>query len=52
MNFIQALEKELLAHRNAENAIKMEAYMKDNFPYLGIKIEQSRIIFKTTMEKT
>lgn len=46
MNFIQELEKELLAHRNPENAIKMEAYMKDNFPYLGIKTEQRRTILK------
>jgi 3-methyladenine DNA glycosylase AlkD len=51
MNFIQALEKELLAHRNADNAIKMEAYMKDNFHYLGIKTEQRRIILKQLWKK-
>lgn len=51
MNFIQELEKELLAHRNAENATKMEAYMKNNFTFLGIKTENRRAILKHIWKK-
>ncbi len=46
MNFITALELELTANRNPENALKMENYMKNNFPFLGVKTEQRRTILK------
>ena len=51
MNFIQELEKELFVHRNTENATKMEAYMKNNFTFLGIKTENRRAILKHLWKK-
>ncbi|MFD0696098.1 DNA alkylation repair protein [Paenibacillus sp. GCM10027628] len=35
--YTDKLEAHLRAHRHAENAPSMEAYMKNNFPFLGIK---------------
>lgn len=34
-------------HRNEENAIPMSKYMKNYFPFLGIKTPERRMIFKT-----
>lgn len=34
-------------HRNEENAIPMTKYMKNHFPFLGIKTPERRLLFKT-----
>lgn len=46
MNFIETLDLVLNQNRNAEMAIPMENYMKNNFPFLGIKAELRREIMK------
>ncbi len=51
MTFIDALEKALREHSNKENAVPMEHYMKNNFPFLGIKAEKRRAICKTVWLK-
>jgi 3-methyladenine DNA glycosylase AlkD len=51
MNFKEELIKELKANSNREIAIPMENYMKNNFPFLGIKTENRRTIFKAVYEK-
>ncbi len=51
MSFINNLEHDLHQKANRENAFPMENYMKNNFPFLGIKTEERRTIFKTNYEK-
>jgi len=51
MNFIQELETELIRLKNAENAEKMEAYMKHHFSFLGIKTETRRAVFHDLYKK-
>ena len=46
MNFILALETAFAANKNSENAFAMAKYMKNNFPFFGIKTEERRRIFK------
>lgn len=46
MNFILALETAFTANKNPENAFAMAKYMKNNFPFIGIKTEERRRIFK------
>ena len=46
MNFILALENAFAANKNPENAFAMAKYMKNNFPFFGIKTEERRRIFK------
>ncbi|RKS94031.1 DNA-7-methylguanine glycosylase [Flavobacterium limicola] len=46
MNFILALENVFEANQNPENAFAMTKYMKNNFPFFGIKTEERRRIFK------
>ncbi|MDI5896303.1 DNA alkylation repair protein [Flavobacterium algoritolerans] len=46
MNFILALETDFTANKNPENAFAMAKYMKNNFPFFGIKTEERRRIFK------
>jgi len=46
MNFISSLEKAFKENSNAENAIAMSKYMKNNFAFFGIKTEERRRIFK------
>jgi 3-methyladenine DNA glycosylase AlkD len=46
MNFILSLEKAFEANQNPENAFAMAKYMKNNFPFFGIKTEERRSIFK------
>jgi 3-methyladenine DNA glycosylase AlkD len=46
MNFILALENAFVANKNPENAFAMAKYMKNNFPFFGIKTEKRRRIFK------
>ncbi len=33
-------------HRNEENAIPMAKYLKNHFPFLGIKTPERRLLFK------
>jgi 3-methyladenine DNA glycosylase AlkD len=47
MNFIPSLEKVFAANSNAENAVAMSKYMKNNFLFFGIKTEDRRRVFKT-----
>ncbi len=46
MNFIASLEIAFQENSNAENAFAMSKYMKNNFPFFGIKTEERRRIFK------
>ena len=46
MNFILALENAFKQNKNPENAFAMAKYMKNNFPFFGIKTEDRRRIFK------
>ena len=46
MSFIKKLEAAFLEKRNIENVIPMEKYMKNHFPFFGIKTEERRTIFK------
>jgi 3-methyladenine DNA glycosylase AlkD len=46
MNFITSLEKAFQKNSNAENAVAMSKYMKNNFQFFGIKTEERRQIFK------
>lgn len=51
MKFIQVLEKDIFALQNSENAKKMEAYMRNNFLFLGINAEERRAILKPLRKK-
>ncbi|CAM3864506.1 DNA alkylation repair protein [Flavobacterium branchiophilum] len=51
MDFITHLENVFLEHKNPEQALSMEAYMKDNFKFIGIKTELRRSLQKTVFEK-
>lgn len=47
MEFVAQLENALKTEKNTDNAQIMAAYMKNNFPFLGIKTPQRRAIFTT-----
>ncbi len=47
MNFITELETEFKANQHPENALPMAKYMKDLFPFFGIKTDERRAIFKS-----
>ncbi|WP_281635240.1 DNA alkylation repair protein [Flavobacterium marginilacus] len=46
MNFIYSLEKAFNESADAVNAEAMSKYMKNNFPFFGIKTNERRFIFK------
>ncbi len=46
---IEALEHELLSSVNTANAAGMEKYMKDHFPFLGVKSPERKVIQKQWM---
>ena len=46
MSFITELEIAFSKKQNLENAIPMAKYMKNLFPFYGIKTEERRAIFK------
>ena len=46
MNFITELETEFKAKQNAKNALPMAKYMKDLFPFFGIKTDERRAILR------
>jgi len=47
MNFISTIEKAFASNSNAENAVAMSKYMKNNFLFFGIKTDERRRIFKS-----
>lgn len=47
MSFISALETAFQENSNAENAFAMSKYMKNKFPFYGIKTTERRLLFKT-----
>jgi 3-methyladenine DNA glycosylase AlkD len=51
MNFITNLENEFKNNKHLENALPMAKYMKDLFPFFGIKTEERRAIFKSVCKK-
>ena len=46
MSFVNILELAFQKHSNPENAFSMAKYMRNNFPFFGIKTEDRRLIFK------
>jgi 3-methyladenine DNA glycosylase AlkD len=51
MTFITELENTFAANAKAENALPMSKYMKDLFPFFGIKTDERRAIFKSLCKK-
>lgn len=51
MSFINELALAFTANQNPENAFAMAKYMKNNFPFFGIKTEERRRIFKEIWNK-
>lgn len=49
MDFILDLQKGFNQNKSADNAVAMEAYMKNLFPFLGIKAELRRSILKDAL---
>ena len=49
---LELLTKELEAHRHAENARQMEKYMKNLFPFFGIKTPERRKITAQFFKET
>lgn len=46
MSFVNTLELAFQKHSNPENAFAMSKYMKNKFPFFGLKTEERRKIFK------
>ena len=51
MTFITELENTFAANAKAENALPMAKYMKDLFPFYGIKTDERRAILKSVCKK-
>jgi 3-methyladenine DNA glycosylase AlkD len=51
MSFIKALEIAFQKNSSRELAIPMEDYMKNHFPFYGIKTDKRRLIFKAIWEE-
>ena len=51
MNFSTELETEFKTKQHPENAVPMAKYMKDLFPFFGIKTDERRAIFKLVCKK-
>jgi 3-methyladenine DNA glycosylase AlkD len=47
MNFIKSLETAFAEKSNPENGLEMAKYMRNQFPFFGIKTEDRRRLFKT-----
>lgn len=43
---VEQVKSYMESHRNEENAIPMAKYMKNHFPFLGIKTPERRLLFK------
>lgn len=46
MSFVNTLELAFQKHSNPENAFAMSKYMKNKFPFFGLKTEERRKVFK------
>lgn len=51
MSFIEDLEKAFQENSNQENAIPMENYMKNSFPFYGVTAVNRRSLFKTVLKQ-
>lgn len=51
MNFIKELSTSYTQNASPEKAVPMENYMKNNFPFYGIKTDLRRNLHKTALEK-
>jgi len=51
MKYLADLQKEFEQLQNSENASKMEAYMKNKFPFLGIKAPDRNVFLKDFIAK-
>ena len=51
MNFITELENEFKTKQHPKNALAMAKYMKDLFPFFGIKTDERRAVFKSVCKK-
>jgi 3-methyladenine DNA glycosylase AlkD len=51
MNFISELENEFTTKQHTKNAVAMAKYMKNLFPFFGIKTDERRAIFKLVCQK-
>ena len=47
---IESLRHEMVAHRDANKAISMKAYMKEHFDFLGVSSPQRRLIQKQFLD--
>ncbi len=52
MNHIDLLKKIFEPNRNEEQAIPMQKYMKDHFPFLGIKKPERSQLVKQFFQKS
>ncbi|MDY8138935.1 DNA alkylation repair protein [Aquimarina sp. 2201CG5-10] len=51
MDFVSSLILKFEEHANPKNAIAMETYMRNLFPYYGIKVPLRRKLYKGTFEE-
>lgn len=51
MNFIESLETAFHKNSHSENAAAMAKYMRNHFPFFGIKTDDRRLIFKTSRKE-
>ena len=51
MSFVKQLRIQLEAEKNQDNALQMQAYMKDLFPFLGVKAPERKAILKKNQEE-
>ncbi|MGD6842339.1 DNA alkylation repair protein [Bacillus infantis] len=49
---LKHLEEKLILHKNAEQAVAMQKYMKNNFPFLGIRTPERRKLTKEFFAET
>ncbi|MFJ7972995.1 DNA alkylation repair protein [Psychrobacillus sp. NPDC096389] len=48
---IELVKSYMEPYRNEENALPMAAYMKNNFPFLGIKTPERRVLFRALVKE-
>lgn len=51
MSFIESLENAFFEKSNPDTALAMAKYMRNHFPFFGIKTDDRRTIFKTIWEE-
>jgi 3-methyladenine DNA glycosylase AlkD len=52
MNTLETIQNTLEPQRNAAQAVSMSAYMRDQFPFLGIPSPARKILTKTALLET